>query len=98
MDGFGLAQDEELLLVDKIGYKGKDVEAAWALGDAIHVLDTTEEDAPPISSTDAPAAAEENGGEGDSTAEAEAPAEEADAPAEETGASDEEGPAEEASE
>ena len=33
--GFGLRDDEELTLVDKIEYGGKPVEAAWALGDAV---------------------------------------------------------------
>ena len=33
--GFGLRDDEELTLVDKIEHGGKPVEAAWALGDAV---------------------------------------------------------------
>jgi apyrase len=38
--GYGLSDNEELFLVDKINYKGKPVEAAWALGDAIAVMNT----------------------------------------------------------
>ena len=37
--GFGVGEDETVTLVDKIAYRGKAVEAAWALGDAIAVMD-----------------------------------------------------------
>ena len=36
--GYGLKDKEPLYLVDKIDYKGQPVEAAWALGDAIAVM------------------------------------------------------------
>lgn len=38
--GYGLKDNEPLHLVDKIDYKGQPVEAAWALGDAIAVMNT----------------------------------------------------------
>lgn len=37
-EGFGLADDEVIHLVDKIEYQKKHVEAAWALGDAIATM------------------------------------------------------------
>ena len=44
-DGFGLKPGEELMLVDKIKYNGQAVEAAWALGDAIAVMEEEKEEA-----------------------------------------------------
>jgi len=38
-EGFGLADDYQIHLVDKIPYNGEEVEAAWALGDAIATMD-----------------------------------------------------------
>ena len=38
-DGFGVGADETVTLVDKIRYRGKAVEAAWALGDAIATME-----------------------------------------------------------
>ena len=38
--GYGLKDNEPLHLVDKIDYKGQPVEPAWALGDAIAVMNT----------------------------------------------------------
>jgi len=38
-DGFGLEASEEMMLVNKIKYHGQEVEAAWALGDAIAVME-----------------------------------------------------------
>ena len=43
-DGFGLDADEEMMLVDKIKYHGQEVEAAWALGDAIAVMEEEKEE------------------------------------------------------
>lgn len=37
--GFGVGEDETVTLVDKIAYRGEAVEAAWALGDAIAVME-----------------------------------------------------------
>ena len=44
-DGFGVGADETVTLVDKIRYRGKAVEAAWALGDAIATMEDASGDA-----------------------------------------------------